>query len=564
MAAADHLGKHFNAGAQGRTQAEQDYGTGARIVPPQLHEMSPQSQSVVRAGFQESMSGWKDREQAMVDSGATSALKQGVVDRLDNRTVTVESAGRNVAGVWDRMMGSDNPPHPSWYFGHNRRLSEVADRTGIPKENVINASASMSPQNDPDSEYRAASAMADAVANRRQVTDVTTGKRKALTSMTPDEMQDVTSAANVKNVKAAKGFDLAGFRNAGTNRKGGWATIQGQENGVAKMETAKVPLYAQAIAESVPDTPLHAEYEARYGDQAAARKVRLDREADASAGRQGSETIRGVPDRVDTYGLMKGTDDLSDPASNHPILGRRGIAVPDTWMSGLLSGQDMSDSLTSVSPGKMAGSQTKSTSSNVPGNTFMGPKEAEVSGGKKLTGNAAWGMAAVAAIQHGADTAREPGSQTNIPPVMMQEMTWTHGRGEVAQSAKATAEAGGKNPGAAANRVAKLTGGTLEGQKEFRPATGARQPQSVETPGLFHRGSDNPLDTDSVRIVPGSRGVGAASGRHPEMEAFHARAAQSSGASELDKRRAIKGALDGHTQERAARGVTTHPDPRRA
>jgi hypothetical protein len=564
MAAADYLNQNFAAGAKGRTQAEHDYGTGARIVPPQLHEMSPQSQSAVRAGFKESMSGWKSREQDMLDSGASSALKPGVVNRLDDRTVDIEGAGRNVAGVWDRMMASDSPPDPSWYFGHHRRLAAAADRTGLPKERVMNASAAMSPQNDPDSEYRAASAMADAVANRRQVTDTTTGKRKALTSMSPDEMQEVTSSANVKNVKAAKDFDLAGFRNAGTNRKGGWATIQGQGNAVAEMETAKVPLYAQAIQASVPDTPLHAEYEARYGDQAAARKVRLDREADASANRQGSETIRGVPDRVDTYGLMKGSDDLSDPASNHPILGARGIAVPDTWMAGLMSGQDMRDTPESVSPGKMGGSQTKSTSSNVPGNTFMGPKEAEAAGGKKFTGNAAWGMGAVAAIQHAATLAREPGSQTSIPPVMMQEMTWTHGRGEVAQSARESAAISGKNPGAAANRVKKLTGGTLAGEKEFRPATGARQPQSVETPGLFHRGSDNPLDTDSVRIVPASRSGGAPSGRNPAMDAFHARATQVDGSSELAKRRAIKGAIDSHSQERAARGVTAHPDPRRA
>lgn len=547
-----------------RTPAEEDYGTGRRIVPPQLHEMSGTSREAVTKGFSESMSGWRTREQTMADSGATSALRQSTIDRLDDRTVTIESAGRNMAGTWDRMMSShkEQEARPGWYFGHNRRLSEVAERTGLPSDRVISAAASMSPQNDPDSEFRAAYAMADAVANRRQVTDTRTGKRKALTSMTPDEMQEVTGTGNVKNVKAAKDFDLAGFRNAGTNRKGGWATMKGEKNAVAEMETAKVPLYDQAIRESKPDTPLHAEYEARFDDQVQARHVREAREADKAAGRTGSETIRGVPDRVDTYGLMgKGAAD-DDPIHDHPILGKRGIAVPDTWVAGILSGQEMTDSVDTPSPAKMAGSQTKTTSSNVPGNTFMGPKEAEASGGKKFTGNAAWGMAAVAAIQHAAEVAREPESQTNIPPVMMQETTWVHGRGEVAESARALQESGARNPGATANRVAKLTGGTLRGQKEFRPAEGSRQPPQVETPGLFHRGSDNPLDTDSVRVLRGRSGGVASSGRNPALDHLHA-AAAGPAPSELDKRRAVRAALAAHSHERAARGIIDSPDPRR-
>ena len=68
-----------------------------------------------------------------------------------------------------------------------------------------------------------------------------------------------------------------------------------------------------------------------------------------------------MTDRVDLYGLCKGGDDPTDPAYHHKILGTRGMAVPDTWMSGLLSGQEMHDLPGAPSPGKMAGSQTATT-----------------------------------------------------------------------------------------------------------------------------------------------------------------------------------------------------------
>ena len=116
-----------------QTQAERDYASGARLDPPQLHEMSQTSADVVRAGFTESMSDWKTREQTMrnelTPSGKVkaSALKQSTIDRLTDATVDVPAAGHNMAQAWDRMMDAPDKPAPSWYFGHNRRLERVAD-----------------------------------------------------------------------------------------------------------------------------------------------------------------------------------------------------------------------------------------------------------------------------------------------------------------------------------------------------------------------------------------------------------------------------------------------------
>lgn len=551
---------------ESRTQAEIDYGTGVRVDPPQLHEMSPISQAVVREGFTNAMSGWRSREQSMIDRGLKGKLPQGVVERLDDRRVDIPTASRNVANVWNRMMDSDNRPDPAWYFGHNRRITRVADAAGTDADRTISAAATMSPQNGPDNEFRAVSAMTDAITNRRQIN--VNGRRRTMVSMTPDEVQEATSADNADNVKVAKGFDIEGFRHAGTNRRLGWETLLGRKNGVAEMQTAKVPLYDQAIRYSKPDTPLHAEYEARFGDQLDARRVNRARAADAAAGRTGPETLHGVMDRVDLYGLMgRGSDDdPSDPIHDHKILGTRGIAVPDTWMAALMSGQELEDMPGSPSPAKLAASQTPSTSANIPNTTFMGPTEAERSGGKGLTGNAAWGMAAVEAMQGAAVLAREPGSQTNIPPVMIQEMTWVHGRNEVADSVrKMAATPGVKGRGKMASRIQKLTSGSLTGEKEFRGSRdSASNVSRVETFGSFFRGYDNPLDTDSVTIVPrGSAGSSSTStSRNSDLEQFHANAAGPA-PSEMDKRRAIKAAMEAHNQERAARGVTDSPDPRR-
>ena len=551
--------------------AEVAYGTGERAMPPMLHEMSPTSQRAVRAGFKGSMSGWKTREATLAGKGKKTALEPGVIARLKNTTVDVEKAASNVATHWERMMADTaNRPDPGWYFGHHRRLAEVAERHGLDPHTVMTASGAMSPQNDPDSEYRAVSAMADALTNKRHIratedihTEVSeeqekrgvkprlvmqAGARRTIASMTPEDMQAATSTGNKKRISVAPDFDVEGFRNAGTNRREGFSTLRGDYNAVERMKAAKVHLYTNVIEGSEPDTPLHHEYEMRFGDQDEARRVRQGRELDIAEGRTGSETLRGVTDRVDLYGLMKGSSDPTDPAYHHKILGERGMAVPDTWMAGLLSGQEMHDLPGAPSPGKMAGSQTATTHASLKGSTFMSPAAAKAAGGKEMTPGAAWGMAALAAVQQGAVKAREAESQTNIPPVMLQEMTWTHGRGQVAESVRKmigeSAELKG-NAGTAGSRVARLTSGTLAGEKEFRPSTSpSAAPTRIETPGLFSRGYDNPLDTDSVTVHPRAPGshtpphIATPETAHADLAEFHARAAAAA-PDEVSKRRAI-------------------------
>ena len=252
-----------------------------------------------------------------------------------------------------------------------------------------------------------------------------------------------------------------------------------------------------------------------------------------------------MPDRVDLYGLMKGGAD-ADPAYDHPILGTRGMAVPDTWMSRCCRARRC---MTCREP--LPGQDGRLADGHHPrrdqGLDVHGSSEAKAAGGKELTGGAAWGMAALAAVQQGAVKAREPESQTNIPPVMLQEMTWTHGRAEVAASVQKMLHEGADIPaGTAGSRIARLTSGTLAGEKEFRPSSAP--PSSVtriETPGLFSRGYDNPLDTDAVTVMrraanqaPLPSRVSTPETSHADLADFHARAVAAA-PDPFSKRRAI-------------------------
>ncbi len=571
-----------------RTAAETEYGTGERAMPPLFHEMSPESQAAVAAGFRESMSNWKTRETVFAKKGRKGRLSPEQISRLRDTDVTIDKAASNVATHWRRMMGSSSRPESAWYFGHNRRLVDLADKHHMDRDTVIDASGAMSPQNDPDSEYKAAAAMSDAIANRRVVTaksDVHTivseeqrekgvkprrvmkaGERRMLTTMHPDDMQAVTATENIPNVSHAADFGMEGFRSAGTNRRQGWRTLlEPGFNAVRGMKSAKVHLYTNVTRLSEYGSPLHHEYESRFWDQDAARQARLARTADKRSGRTGSETIRGVPDRVDLYGLMKGGSDPTDPAYHHPILGTKGYAVPDTWMSALLSGQEMHDLPASSSPAKAAGSQTATISANIEGHTFMSPAEAKKAGGKEFTGGAAWGVAALEAVQRGATKARERESQTNIPPVMMQEMTWVHGRGQVAASTEkvlATGEHPASKIAAARARIGRLTRGTLEGLKEFRGSQERSNVTRMETPGSFFRGYDNPIDTDSVVVHPQAAAAARAQGpttiATPGLEEFHNHAGIPS--NELSKRRVIHEAQRNYAASRAGGGAAWHEE----
>jgi hypothetical protein len=110
------------------------------------------------------------------------------------------------------------------------------------------------------------------------------------------------------------------------------------------------------------------------------------------------------------------------------------------------------------------------------------------------------------------------------------------------------------NAGTAGSRIARLTSGTLAGEKEFRGSTAEPSVSRIETPGMFSRGYNNPLDTDSVRMIPKatertSPHVATPETAHADLADFHARAAAVA-PDEFSKRRAILRAQVSYDQQR--------------
>ena len=87
------------------------------------------------------------KDKPITHSGAASR-RVGLVERGGQRTL---------------REGTD--PGHDWYFQHNRKLDLVAHTTGHSKAAVVAASAVMSPQNNPEQELTAVTALANAHAN---------------------------------------------------------------------------------------------------------------------------------------------------------------------------------------------------------------------------------------------------------------------------------------------------------------------------------------------------------------------------------------------------------------
>jgi hypothetical protein len=482
------------------TQAEIDYGTGARTLPPLLHEMSPTSQQVVSDAYKKTMSNMQTHIKKKAKTSAEARkLKPSQVAALQDTTVGISEAGANIAAQWENVMqsSSERPGSqvPAWYFGGRRRLGGVADTYPLDVDDVIDASAAMSPRNSPNNEHRAASAMADAVANRRMVTHPEYGKRR-LSSMSLEEFNAVVPASEKNVVSSAPDFAFDDIRLGGVKKEEGWRTLTDPDyNAVEQSESTKVPYYAHAYRLSVPDSPLHREYIDRFYDQEQARRVRKARENDVATG---ASTIRGVPDRVDLDGLKYVG---SKHSFDHEILGTQGISVPDSWMNAIASGQQLLDTeVGDSSPAKAAMTLTSTNSSSPSGSTFMSPEAVNSAGGKSFTDIAAHGVATMAAVQEAAKMAREEESETNIPPIMMQEMPWKHVRHAVADSHDEIARELGKKPNTARTNV--LRSGGLEEESELRPANPEAARVSI-APGSFFRGFEDPINSDSVTVLDG-------------------------------------------------------------
>src|SRR5262252_4434441 len=94
---------------------------------------------------------------------------EAIEPHLTDRPITHRGAAsrreRLVRAGGQRTLAEGTNPGHDWYFQHNRKLGQVATSTGQDKSRVIAASAVMSPQNNPEQELHAVTALAQAHSN---------------------------------------------------------------------------------------------------------------------------------------------------------------------------------------------------------------------------------------------------------------------------------------------------------------------------------------------------------------------------------------------------------------
>lgn len=226
-----------------------------------------------------------------------------------------------------RTEGTD--PGHQWYFQHHQKLSTVADATGVDKHRVIAASAVMSPQNNPEQELAAVSALSMAHSNPNASITVSkeaaqrdtslrdfVGRETHPSAFSADQIASLSSV-DVRQHVETKGVDLNSVAKGGV--KGNISKAVGVLRGDIPHEDAinpdtspKVWSYHNNIAKSEWGTPEHEEF---------ARRMRS-----ATGMDQGQGTFNLFPE------LNTSTKGPLDPT---------GHTAEDTWQQAISTGQQL-------------------------------------------------------------------------------------------------------------------------------------------------------------------------------------------------------------------------------
>lgn len=152
--------------------------------PVQWRDLSGSQRRVVSDNIRETGLNLPQHAQAAVEtmsrSGKSTPGKvrtaQGVADSVTSKPVSLQSAANRRQelynrGIEDRAAANPDDPHQviptgaGWYFDHHRAIADSAIRSGYDHDRAIAASGVMSPQNSPENERAAVSAIMDAHAN---------------------------------------------------------------------------------------------------------------------------------------------------------------------------------------------------------------------------------------------------------------------------------------------------------------------------------------------------------------------------------------------------------------
>jgi hypothetical protein len=416
---------------------------GQQIMSSQMAEVGLAKTGVPIA--RERIQGTIDRAQTTIDDPKSSADKvksasrtlkkaesskqnlDAIQDTLRDEEVTLDTAAQNridlTRGSAERAVreapsglggGSRlRAAGATWYFDHHQELKDHADRHGIETDRLITASSVMSPQNSPENEKAAASALAE-LHSSNPTLGFSKKAQKALGVGGSVSYSDLTSqqAGKLGAVELRDHIEGVDVNVLERQAKGGAHkevskaidVIRGNtsvDDAINPHSSPKVWSYNDSIAKAVPGNDAHQEYLSRADN-----------------------TLFQIPgqQRLDLHGLKDSKEGILSPTKS---------TAEDTWQGALSSRQQLEavpvpGSVHAVSPAKFVASDSSYTGR-------VG-KTAEVDGkNKSALPDAQIGATALVHAWHNEATIRSAQQLSDssgeiVPSVLPQATGWTEGR----------------------------------------------------------------------------------------------------------------------------------------
>lgn len=325
----------------------------------------------------------------------------------------------------------DTPVSTGWYLQHAGDIKQVAHAYGYDPETLYSASAAMSPQNSPDNEKAAISALARAQHANHPVTAKTKQGAKLL------GVKKVGQSVNFRDIPTADvgkvlgtasqrehfdtKVDIEGIAKGGTGRTRGVGILRGEISTKDFLSSGpnggpKVTSYRENISHAGgADANVESEYRRRVHE--ATPGARPYHQQDTLFGKQWED---------DPYGHAQSTEGILNP---------RGATAEDTWMKAISAAQPKE--MAKIPIGKESGRIGKFVGSD---ETLQKISAAGIyptpvghpNPGSETVLHALNNEATIRAAQHMTDRARAAGRNVGagVPSMAVQETAWTEYRTE--------------------------------------------------------------------------------------------------------------------------------------
>jgi len=275
----------------------------------------------------------KTRQKAGDRLASLAAIGPHLTDNPITHTKATNARVRLVdQGVARSQAEGTNAKH-DWYFQHNKKLGDVARDTGYERDTMITASAVMSPQNNPEQELSAVTALAHAhhpeasvhvtpqavaaAAALKNPVDLSEYAGKSLhpTSLSAEHFATLSETAVRGHVQASEHVNLNEIAKGGVKDNVAQAIHVlrgsiGAEHAIDPRTSPKVWSYRKNITDAVFGSAEHTEF--------------TERMHRATGGE-----IAGQ-ERMDLFGLKSATHGILDP---------KGHTAEDTWQQAISTGQ---------------------------------------------------------------------------------------------------------------------------------------------------------------------------------------------------------------------------------